>query len=123
MKKFMMIAAALLLVISAAACGSKESEGSTSKYADGTYEGVATTKAFETDGLTVTVTVEGGQITAVEPGENKETESVGGVAMPKLAEKIVEAQGTEGVDGVAGATYTSVAFLEAVNDALAKAAN
>lgn len=127
MKKLLMIAAALLLVISAAACGSKDGgqgsqAGNDSKYTDGTFEGASTSKGFHTDSISVTVTVADGKITAVEVGENEETEGIGGAAMDTLSEKVVEAQGTEGVDAVAGATYSSEAYLEAVNDALSKAA-
>ena len=125
MKKLMMIAAALLLVVSAAACGSKDGDdakGDDAKYTDGTFEGTSTENGFHGEPLNVTVTVADGKITAVEVGENEETEAIGGAAMETLSGKIVEAQGTEGVDGVAGATYSSNAFLEAVNDALTKAA-
>ncbi len=124
MKKLLMIAAALLLVISAAACGSKEpeKEADDSKYTDGTFEGTSTVKGFHSDSISVTVTVAEGKITAVEVGENEETEGIGGAAMDTLGGKVVEAQGTEGVDKVAGATYSSEAYLEAVNDALTKAA-
>ena len=123
MKKLLMIAAALLLVISAAACGPKEeAPKDDSKYTDGTFEGTSTENGFHGEPLNVTVGVEGGKITSALVGENNETEGIGGAAMETLNEKVVEAQGTEGVDTVAGATYSSAAYLEAVNDALAKAA-
>ena len=126
-KKLMMIAAALLLVVSAAACGSKDKDSESevkddAKYTDGTFEGTSTENGFHGAPLNVTVTVADGKITAVEVGENEETEAIGGAAMETLSGKVVEAQGTEGVDAVAGATYSSNAFLEAVNDALTKAA-
>jgi len=70
----------------------------------------------------VTVTVEGGVITAVEVGDNAETVGIGSKAIEKLPALIVEANGTEGVDGVSGATITSKAIFTAVEDALEQAA-
>ena len=69
----------------------------------------------------VTVTIEGGKITAVEVGENAETENIGSKAIAQLPAKIVEANGTDGVDGVSGASVTSKAIFTAVQDALAQA--
>ncbi len=50
----------------------------------------------------VTVTVEGGKITAVEVGDNSETQGIGTNAIEQLPGAIVEAGTTDGVDGVAG---------------------
>ena len=69
----------------------------------------------------VTVTVEGGVITAVEVGENSETQGIGTKAIEQLPDAIVAANGTEGVDAVAGATVTSKAIFTAVEDCLAQA--
>ena len=86
--------------------------------ADGTYEGSA--KGIGGD-VPVTVTVEGGKITAVEVGENSETQGIGSKAIEQLPAAIVEANGTDGVAAVSGATVTSKAIFEAVNAALANA--
>ena len=86
--------------------------------ADGSYEGSA--KGIGGD-VPVTVTVEGGKITAVEVGENSETQGIGSKAIEQLPAAIVEANGTEGVDAVSGATVTSKAICDAVNTALASA--
>ena len=85
---------------------------------DGTYEGSA--KGIGGD-VPVTVTVEGGKITAVEVGENSETQGIGSKAIEQLPAAIVEANGTDGVAAVSGATVTSKAIFEAVNAALANA--
>ena len=69
----------------------------------------------------MTVTVEGGKITAVEVGENSETQGIGSKAIEQLPDAIVAANGTDGVDAIAGATVTSKAIFSAVNDALANA--
>ena len=92
---------------------------SAAKWADGTYSG---------DGkgiggtVPVTVTVAGGVITAVEVGDNSETDGIGTKAIAELPAAIVAANGTEGVDTVSGATITSKAILTAVDAALEGAA-
>ena len=88
------------------------------EYADGTYEG--TGKGIGGD-VPVTVTVEGGKIASVEVGDNSETQGIGSNAIEQLPELIVEANGTEGVDGVSGATITSNAIFDAVEEALEQA--
>lgn len=85
---------------------------------DGTYTG-------EGKGIggkfPVTVTIEGGKIASVEVGDNAETDGIGSKAIEQLPAKIVEANGTEGVDGVSGASVTSKAIFSAVQDAMAQA--
>ena len=53
--------------------------------------------------------------------EHTETEDIGAKAIPELTDAIIEANGTEGVDNVSGATVTSEAFKSAVNEAIANA--
>ena len=69
----------------------------------------------------VTVAIENGRITAVEVGDNSETQGIGSKAIEQLPAKIVGANGTEGVDAVSGATVTSKAILTAVEDCLEQA--
>ncbi len=52
---------------------------------------------------------------------HEETEEVGGAAIPELEEAVKEANGTEGVDNVSGATVTSEAFKTAVDEAIKNA--
>jgi urocanate reductase len=85
---------------------------------DGTWTG---TSSSGHDGpISVSVTVEGGVITAVEVTKENETETIGHAALPTLVDEVVAAGSTD-IETVAGATTTSKAFIEAVNDALAKA--
>ena len=84
--------------------------------ADGTYEGAG--KGMGGD-VPVTVTVSGGKITEVTVGDNSETQGIGTKAIEQLPAKIVEANGTEGVDAISGATITSKAIFKAVEEALA----
>ncbi len=89
-----------------------------SAVADGTYTGSGKGIGGSFD---VTVTVEGGKITAVEVGENSETQGIGSKAIEQLPDLIVAANGTEGVEAVSGASVTSKAIFDAVNAALATA--
>jgi len=107
----------LLFMVSAAAIGCGSDEGGA--YTDGTYEGSSDAGMHE--GLVVTVEVEGGDISQVSVTEHHETEGVGTNAFEPVTTAIVEAQSTEGVEAVAGATLTSNAIIEAANEALAQA--
>lgn len=69
--------------------------------------------------VTVTVRVDGDDIISVEAVGEKETEGVGSKALDELPARIEEADSTD-VDGVSGATKTSDAIKEAVNNALGK---
>ncbi|WP_073997137.1 FMN-binding protein [Anaerococcus urinomassiliensis] len=53
--------------------------------------------------------------------DHTETEGVGADAIPELEKAVVEANGTEGVDNVSGATVTSEAFKAAVDEAIVNA--
>ncbi len=80
---------------------------------DGTHRGTA--KGFGGE-LVLDVTVSGGKITEIVVVENSETPFIAGNALKDLPLAIVEAQGP--VDTVSGATVTSKALMEAVENAL-----
>ncbi|MDO5022200.1 MAG: FMN-binding protein [Eubacteriales bacterium] len=67
--------------------------------------------------VTVTITKDGDQITDVKIVGDSETAGIGTNAIDELPQLIIDANGTD-VDGVAGATVTSEAILEAANIAL-----
>ena len=69
----------------------------------------------------VTVTVKDGKISDVTVGDNSETQGIGSKAIEQLPALIVEANGTEGVDAVSGASVTSKAIFTAVEDCLEQA--
>ncbi len=69
--------------------------------------------------LTVKVTMDGDSIAAVEVIEQTESEGIADPALDTIPDAIVAAGSTE-VDTIAGATLTSNAIIEAVNDALSK---
>ena len=68
--------------------------------------------------IMVEVTVEGGKITALTLTGDQETPAIGGTALDPLTEAILAAGGLDGVDGVAGATWTSNGVFAAVKSAL-----
>lgn len=79
----------------------------------GTYTGTA--KGYNGP-VEVSVTFSDSAVTAIEVGANKETDHVGNVAFEPVIADILAANGT-GVDGVSGATFSSNAIRNAVNDA------
>ncbi len=85
------------------------------EYADGTYEG-SSDKGMS-PGLKVSVTVEGGKIVSVEVIEHDETPGISDPAIEGVPSAIVESNSTT-VDVVSGATFTSEAIMEAVQNAL-----
>lgn len=89
-----------------------------SLYGDGVY--TASAPGYLSD-VTVTVTVTGGQVSAVEIDASGETPALGGQAAQTLAPLLVQAGGTAGVDAVSGSTMTSQAVLAAMEDCLAQA--
>lgn len=86
-------------------------------YKDGVYEGSATGFAGT---IKVKVTITGGKIVKIEITETVDGTEYIQNASAVLA-RIIEAQGTN-VDTVSGATYSSVGIINAVRNALAKAA-
>ncbi|GEM_PF-105199 len=92
------------------------------QYKDGVYS--ATTIGADMAGsgdLTATVTIENGVIKSVEIVAPRDNASLGMMAIAALPSKIVEANGTEGVDVTMGASLTSDAIFRAVNMCLEEA--
>ena len=83
----------------------------------GTYTGKASGYNGEVE---LAVTFSDTAVTAVELVSSKETQYVGDVAFEPMFADIVEANGS-GVDAVSGATFTSAAIRNAVNDAAEQA--
>lgn len=70
------------------------------------------------DDIKVFVEVNGGKIVSIQ-AEHKDTKRIAGPAIEKLTKAILEKQSSN-VDDVAGATYTSKGFKEAVAKATGK---
>ena len=86
-------------------------------YTEGTYTG--TGKGYNGD-VVLDVTFSGDAITDIAVKESKETDHVGNVAFDLLFADIKNANGT-GVDSISGATFSSAAVKNAVNDAAEQA--
>ena len=96
-------------------------------YEDGTYTGSAACagEQFKEYSVTANVTIKNGKISAVEisstaKGTNLK-QFMSRDEIKNLPSLIVSKNGTSGVDAVSGATYSSHAIFNAVNDALSKA--
>ena len=86
-------------------------------YTAGTYEGTA----MGMNGpLTLEVTFSKDAITDIKVKSSKETGHVGDPAFPIMFKDAIEANGS-GIDAVSGATFTSIAVKNALNDAAKKA--
>lgn len=132
LNKFALVAA---MAFTFAACGNNANEAKPADEADKTEEtteetvpaeeaapkvGEATAAGYGGD-IKVTVHFgEDGKIESIDT-EHTESEGVGADAIPELEKAVVEANGTEGVDNVSGATVTSEAFKAAVDEAIANA--
>ncbi|EHR33488.1 flavocytochrome c [Helcococcus kunzii] len=79
-----------------------------------TFEGVS--KGYAGD-VKAMVTIENREIKDIKVEAGKETPTIGGAASEKLAEQIVKSNSTK-VEAVSGATMTSNALIEAVNQAI-----
>ena len=132
LNKFALVAA---MAFTFAACGNNANEAKPADEADKTAEtteetvpaeeatpkvGEATAAGYGGD-IKVTVHFDkDGKIESIDT-EHTESEGVGADAIPELEKAVVEANGTEGVDNVSGATVTSEAFKAAVDEAIANA--
>ena len=111
MKKHISLMLILAFMLTAlVGCGGSDS------YTDGIYEG----EAMGMDTLRVSVEISEGNITSVEIIEENESEGYKETALEAIPAAIVESNSTD-VDAVAGATVTSNAIIEAVNNALESA--
>lgn len=105
-KHISMILVLVLLTATLVGCGG-------ASYKDGTYTGEATGM----DLMTVSVEVTDGEISSVEILEHGESEGYYEEAFEQIPAAIVEKNSTD-VDAVSGATVSSDAIKEAVNNAL-----
>ena len=105
-KRIVSILLATSMMLSLAACGAG-AKGTT---------GTGTAKGYGGE-ISVTLTVEDGVITDAKAEGKEETDTVGGAALGKLTEAMIEGN-TIAVDTIAGATITSKGVLEAAAAAL-----
>ncbi len=137
MKRFAVKALTTAMLLSLTACSSSSSTAATTAASGGTLEdGTYTaTAAGLNDDVEVSVTVEGGKITAAEVTSNSETPGIGAPLLDKdgnvctagglspiqlIPQEVVEQQ-TLAVDNVTGATITSYAVKTAIGDCIEQA--
>ena len=111
MRSFISLALTLVLALTLTGIALAEAP------ADGVYTGSG---AGRNGDVTVSVTVTDGKIADVEVTAHSETAGIADPAIEKLPQMIVAAQSTQ-IDGISGATLTSDAVKEAVNDAIRQA--
>ncbi|MDD3252216.1 MAG: FMN-binding protein [Lachnospiraceae bacterium] len=91
------------------------------KVSDAAGGAETTTMTGEAEGfggpITAEVVLAGDKIVGLTLTGEKETPEIGGTAMTSLTEAILEKQGLDGVDAVAGATWTANGVFEAIKNA------
>lgn len=117
-KALRILSLALVLVLGLTLfAGCQEQTDSATGFKAGTYEG--SSKGFGGD-ITAKVTLSATAIDAIEVIADGETPEIGGTAIASLTDEILAKQ-TTAVEAIAGATVSSVAFIDAVNAALTSA--
>ena len=102
----------VLMVLTVFACGT-----SRSPWADGSYSGEG--KGIH-GAVKLAVEIRKGKIEQITILEEHETEGVSDLALEEIPRAVIEKQSVQ-VDGIAGASVTTGAILDAVRDALQKA--
>ena len=105
----------LLLMLSVLAVLSCAGDGG---FTNGVYEGTGEGYYGE---VVVEVRVANGRLSEITITESGETAAMADAVTEALIPRIIEAQGTEGVDTVTGASGTSRAVIQAVNGVLQEA--
>lgn len=120
MSKIILVILLVLAAMVSAGCGAAPADEPEGRYQDGTYTGSA---HGYNDVVELEVVVEGGDITAINITEHDETAGIADAAFEDTVADIIANQSTDGVDTVSGATVTSEAIIEAVNEAIAGVEN
>ncbi|QOS98297.1 FMN-binding protein [Brevibacterium sp. JNUCC-42] len=120
MKKLIYLVATLAMAsLMLAGCGAADSTNTdTGAFKDGTYDGAA--RGASSD-IKVAVEVKSGKIDAIKIVEHEETQNLIEAVMENTIPEIIEKQSTEGVEAISGASKSSIAVKEAVDQALEKA--
>lgn len=109
--------AAMMLLTGCSSGGSSASSTASAKYKAGTY--TATAQGHNGD-VTVEVVFTDDAIQSVTVTDQQETEAIASNALKDIPDEIVDQQSTD-VEAVSGATVTSTAIIDAVNDCIKQA--
>ena len=118
MRKIVYILLAFILVLGLTACNEEEPAQPDVSYNDGTYAASASGYGGE---IELEVVIDDGRIDVIQVVSHQETESIADPAFSQIIDDILAAQSADDVDTVSGATETSNAILEAVQEALTQA--
>lgn len=116
MKKGLKCLITFLMTMTCAGCSQTNNE-TESLYTAGVYSGKGNGRNGD---VIVEVEVSENEITAITVTEHEESAGIADPAITGIPERVIEAQSTD-IDVVAGATITSDAILEAIDEALSKA--
>lgn len=105
---------ALMILLMLSACDTSTS----SKWVDGSYEGSAMGMYGE---VVINVVIEKGRIITINIVNHSESPGITDLAFTQIPQVILEKQSVDDIDSITGATITSVAIIEAINEALMKA--
>lgn len=108
--------ATLMTLIFLCACGSINND----KWSDGSYEGVS--KGVYGD-VVMNVVIVDGKIASIDVVSHSESPGLTDAAFDQIPKAIIEKQGVDDIDTLAGSTITSKAIIEAIREALTKAEN
>jgi len=111
MKKLILTVLCLAMVMSLAACAFFDYTPSAELFKPGEYTHTVQGHNGE---VTIKTTLDKNRVTAIEVLSHDESPSIGDAAMQTIARSIIDKQSFE-VDTVSGATYSSVAVLQAVS--------
>ena len=103
--------------------GDSSSSASSGELQDGTYTSVASPNAYGE--IQLQVTVKGGRITdiaTIKMPTHGRSQSVNAQAIPELTDRAISAQSAE-IQFVSGATETSTAFVNSLQDAINQSLN
>lgn len=115
--RLLSVLATSFLALAVVACASVSQSPAKASYKAGSY---SATRTGRNGPVSVTVTFSAGAIEKIAVDKQSETPGLGEAAIKGLAEKIRKGQ-TLAVDAVTGATVSSEAFLEAVEDCVKQA--
>lgn len=116
-KKFLSVFLACAMALTFVSCDNNENSSADNAFAAGTYEGTA--KGFGGE-VKATVKLSDSKIEEIVVVGDKETPTIGGVAVESMPKEMLAKQ-IANVDIVSGATVTSNAIIEAVTAAFASA--
>ena len=109
---------------SSSGSGPSSSTSTGSAMKDGTYTSVSSPNEYGE--VQLEVTVKGGRIDSIValtyPNHTQRSQSISAQAIPELADRAIDAQSSR-IDFVSGATETSTAFANSLQDAINKAIN